>query len=88
MSEDYLGRNNKHRNKYTGSERRGKFFLDQENGWFLGVCAGVANTLGVDAALVRVGTIVTGLFMPKIVIAVYLVAWLVLDNRTGFTGKS
>lgn len=55
--------------------------LDYGRRWIAGVCAGFAGYFGTDPALVRVGTVVTGLFFPKIVIAAYLVAWLVLDRR-------
>ncbi len=58
-----------------------KLHLDKDNGWFFGVCAGLANLLNLDPALIRVGTIVSGLFFPKLTIAAYLVAWLVLDDR-------
>ena len=56
-------------------------YLDKKNGWIAGVCAGLARRLGSDAAIVRVAVIVTGLFLPKIVIGAYLVAWLALDER-------
>ena len=62
---------------------RSRAHLDRKNGWIAGVCAGLANTFGVDAALVRVGVVIAGLFFTKIVIAAYLVAWLVLDERVG-----
>ena len=55
--------------------------LDCGRRWIGGVCAGCANYFGFDPALVRVGTVVTGLFFPKIVVAAYLIAWLVLDRR-------
>ena len=35
----------------------------------------------LDPAVVRVAVIVTGLFLPKLVIAAYLIAWLVLDEQ-------
>jgi len=59
-----------------------KLNLDQDNGWILGVCAGLANYLKTDYAVVRVATVVAALFAPKIVVATYLVAWLVLDRGT------
>ncbi len=68
-------------NEFTQRTRR-HISLDKENGWLLGVCAGLANYLRTDPAIVRVGVTVTGLFMPKMVIAAYLVAWLILDERT------
>ncbi len=55
--------------------------LDYARRWIGGVCAGFAGYFDIEPALVRVGTVVTGLFFPKIVIAAYLIAWLVLDRR-------
>lgn len=66
---------------------KSRWQLDRDNGWIFGVCAGLADLLRLDPALVRVGTVVTGLFMPKLVIACYLVAWLILDNKTGFRAR-
>ena len=54
--------------------------LDKENAWIAGVCAGFAKAFGIDRALVRVGVIVTALFLPKLTIAAYLIAWVVLDE--------
>ncbi|MEZ5559575.1 MAG: PspC domain-containing protein [Pseudomonadales bacterium] len=59
---------------------RASLSLDPKNGWIAGVCAGVARYLDTDPALVRVAFIVTGLFLPKIAIGAYLVAWVVLDE--------
>ena len=56
-------------------------YLDRKNGWIAGVCAGIANRMRIDAAIVRVAVIVTGLFLPKLVVGAYLIAWLVLDER-------
>jgi phage shock protein C len=64
----------------TTNRLRSGLHLDKKNGWIAGVCAGLANYLDTDPAIIRVGAIVTGLFLPKIVISVYLVAWLVLDE--------
>lgn len=55
--------------------------LDKKNGWIAGVCAGCANVLNTDPTFVRVGVVVAGVFMPKLVIAAYLVAWLLLNDR-------
>ena len=55
--------------------------LDRDNAWLFGVCAGLANYWGTDPAIVRVATVVGGLFITKLTIAVYLVAWLILDDR-------
>lgn len=60
---------------------RRRFHLDRKNGWIAGVCAGIADTVRTDPAFLRVGFIVSGLFLPKVTIAVYLVAWILLDER-------
>ena len=66
----------------TTSQRfRANLYLYRKNGWVAGVCAGIANRMRMDPAIVRVAVIVTGLFLPKPVIAAYLIAWLVLDER-------
>ena len=54
--------------------------LDMENARIAGVCAGFAKAFGTDPAFVRVGVIVTALFLPKLTIAAYLIAWVVLDD--------
>ena len=55
--------------------------LDKENSWVFGVCAGLANYFRQDPAIIRVAVVVIGLFVPKLVAAAYLIAWLVLDDR-------
>jgi phage shock protein C len=60
---------------------RGRFHLDRRNGWIAGVCAGVADTLRTDPAFLRVGFVVAGVFLPKLTIAIYLIAWILLDER-------
>ena len=65
----------------TPQRFRFKLYLDKRNGWIAGVCAGIARRLRVDPAIVRVAVIVTGLFLPKLVIAAYLIGWLVLDEH-------
>jgi phage shock protein PspC (stress-responsive transcriptional regulator) len=66
----------------SGLQRlRKRFYLDRKNGWIAGVCAGAAATLHTDPAFLRVGFVLAGLFVPKVAIAVYLVAWILLDER-------
>jgi phage shock protein C len=55
--------------------------LDRTNGMLLGVCAGLARYFGVDALWVRVGAIVAAVVLTKLAVAVYVIAWLVLDER-------
>ena len=67
---------------------RAQFTLDHNQGWALGVCAGLARSLRLEPTVVRVFTVVAGLFFPKVTIAAYLVLWLVLDNRKKFSRRS
>ena len=59
---------------------RGHVTLDSKQGWIAGVCAGLANYLDTDPAFVRVGVIICALFLPKVTIGAYLIAWVLLDN--------
>ena len=63
------------------SRMKRKITLDKENAWVFGVCAGLADYLSLDTAIVRVVGIVAALFFPKVMIAGYLVAWLILDDK-------
>ncbi len=60
---------------------RASIKLDSRNGWLAGVCAGLANYFATDPAIIRVSALVSGLFFPKVVIAAYLIAWLLLDDQ-------
>ncbi len=60
---------------------RKRITLDSREGWIAGVCAGIANYLETDPAFVRVAVAVSALFLPKVTVAAYLVAWLVLDDE-------
>ena len=61
-----------------------KFEVDRENGKMLGVCAGLANLTGIDATVIRVGTVLVALFTSfTAVLVVYLVAGLVGARTRG-----
>lgn len=55
--------------------------LDRHNAWIAGVCAGIAAAARTDPAFLRVGFVLAALFIPRIAIGVYLVAWIVLHQR-------
>lgn len=54
------------------SKRWGKFYLDKENAWISGVCAGMARHMEWDVTWVRVGFILGGMFWPLIFIPAYI----------------
>lgn len=66
--------------KSTLNNLRRRIRLDRKEGWIAGVCAGLANYFDTDPAFVRVATIISALFLPKLTISAYLIAWLVLDD--------
>ena len=64
----------------TLDQFRSRLKLDRKNSWIGGVCAGLARTLETDPVLTRTGFIIAALFLPKITIGCYLIAWVVLDE--------
>ncbi len=59
---------------------RGSLVRDRR-GWVGGVCSGLANFMNIEPTIVRVAVLVAAIFFPKIVIASYVIAWLLLDKR-------
>lgn len=60
------------------SARRTKFYLDKQNGKWMGVCAGIADYAGIDVLWVRIGAVLVTLMgaFPWTIIAYHLVAWM------------
>ena len=59
------------------SASRTKFYLDKQNGKWLGVCSGLADYTGVDVIWLRVGTVLlTFMTFPMGLIAYILIAWM------------
>jgi phage shock protein C len=46
-----------------------------------GVCAGVADYLGVDATLIRVLTVVAAFFSLGTVVIAYVIAWALMPTQ-------
>ena len=55
--------------------------LNKEENWLGGLCAGLGDFFGIDPAFIRLGAVVTALFLPKFTIATYLIAWVLLSRR-------
>ena len=66
--------------KSTLNNLRRRIRLDRKEGWIAGVCAGLANYFDTDPDFAPVATIISALFLPKLTISAYLIAWLVLDD--------
>ncbi|HEX7820724.1 MAG TPA: envelope stress response membrane protein PspC [Sphingobium sp.] len=57
--------------------RRTRYYLDKQNGKWLGVCAGIADYTGIDVTWVRIGTVLVTLMggFPWTLVAYWLAAW-------------
>jgi len=59
-----------------------KLFRSSKNHKIAGVCGGLASYLGIEAATVRIGTIILLLVLPFVVIPLYLLFWLIVPQDT------
>lgn len=63
---------------------RTKYYLDKQNGKFLGVCSGLADYTGIDAIWLRVGLVVLALSTSgTVILGYFLVAWLAPTKPAG-----
>lgn len=67
------------RNLMKGNDVSGKFMLDRTNGKFLGVCAGLANSFGIDALFIRIGFVASVLFGFGLPLIIYFAIALLAD---------
>ncbi len=67
------------------SGSRTKFYLDKQNAKWSGVCAGIADYVGVDAMWVRIGAVVLTLAggFPWTLVAYFMVAWMAQPKPGG-----
>jgi phage shock protein C len=60
----------------------GRFLLNRPRGKVMGVCAGLADWLGIDVLIVRLGLIVATLATGPVAVLLYiLTGWLASDDR-------
>ena len=60
----------------------GRFVLNPTRAKVMGVCSGLAEWLGIDVLIVRLGVIVATLMTGPIAILLYiLTGWLATDDR-------
>ncbi|HEX8511962.1 MAG TPA: PspC domain-containing protein [Allosphingosinicella sp.] len=59
----------------------GPFTLDKANGKLMGVCAGLADSIGADATLIRLAAVLSVLVLGPVAILLYLVAGWVAPER-------
>lgn len=68
--------------------RRTKFYLDKQNGKWLGVCAGIADYTGIDVVWIRVGAVLVTLMgaFPWSLIAYFVAAYFAENKPLGLYG--
>ncbi|WP_207762498.1 PspC domain-containing protein [Niveispirillum lacus] len=76
-----MSRYNRHFDRFTSRFQGGKLYKDSTNGILFGVCAGVAEWLGISRFWVRVAAVLSMIFLGGTPILAYFVAALVLSNR-------
>ena len=57
-------------------------YRNPADGWFGGVCAGLAEHWGVPAWLIRLSVFALFLFMGAIVFWLYIAAWVLIRKRS------
>ncbi len=59
----------------------GGLYLDRENGWLFGVCAGLADRFDIDLNVLRILVVVGGVFVTLPTLVAYgLAAWILNDR--------
>ena len=59
----------------------GPFTLDKANAKVMGVCAGLADSIGADPTLIRLAAVLSVLVLGPVAILLYLVAGWVAPER-------
>lgn len=60
----------------------GRFILNPARAKVMGVCSGLADWLGIDVLIVRLGVIVATLMTGPVAVLLYiLTGWLAADDR-------
>lgn len=68
-------------NRSFGNSRRGRCYRDPENGWILGVCAGLADHFGLPVWAIRLTAVVLIWFFIVPAIVAYFVAGLLMPEK-------
>ncbi|WP_066720360.1 envelope stress response membrane protein PspC [Sphingomonas pituitosa] len=62
---------------------RTKFYLDKQNGKFMGVCAGLADYTGIDVTWVRVATVLLTVATGWVALGYFVIAWIANPKPAG-----
>lgn len=68
--------------KQKDKTMNGRFVINRTRAKVMGVCAGLADWLGIDVLVVRLGVIIATLMTGPVAVLVYiLTGWLASDDR-------
>src|SRR3546814_20447585 len=65
------------------SARRTKFYLDKQNGKFMGVCAGIADYTGIDVVWVRVAMFLSFFIIGWTLLAYFAIGVIEIGRASG-----
>ena len=68
-------------NHFRNVDYRKKLYKNKKDGKFLGVCAGVADYLEIDASIVRIIIVLTSLIPGSFVPIAYIISAIMLDKK-------
>lgn len=68
-------------NKRTIQEALGGLYLDKENAWLSGVCAGIAARFDIDLNVLRLLVAISACLLTLPTLVAYALAALVLNDR-------
>jgi len=71
------------RRYYYSATDQNKLYRDRNNAVVLGVCAGIADYFGFDLKLTRICTAIGGLIFFPMVIIIYVILSIVLEDMPG-----
>lgn len=59
---------------------RPRLFREMGDSWLAGVCSGLARYFDIDPAFVRIAAVASLLFMTKLTLLCYFIAWVVIPR--------
>jgi phage shock protein PspC (stress-responsive transcriptional regulator) len=59
-----------------------KLHKNKQKGMLFGVCAGLSDSLGVDATLIRLGFVLAAIFSGSLFFWIYLLLGIFLPNKS------
>lgn len=65
----------------TDTPRKTKFYRDQRNGKWMGVCAGIADYTGIDVTVIRIAVVLLTVLGSGATLIAYVVAGMIAPKK-------